>query len=387
MASVWQHPKSKYWTACWTDETGHRRKRSTKLTKRSEAQKLADTWEATYRRQISRGQAQKVIAELFEPKGAQLVTVGNMVRSWLEENKPSVSASTYSIYSRTVKLWLESMADRERIPLIHISRSDLLTFRKTLEAGHPVTGNQRLKLLRMILKDAKEKGYHFDDPFIGVRMFREQKEAAAETGGRRPFTNAELQTLLSLADHEWKSLILFGLYTGQRLGDIAGLRWGQVDLERRLLSLTTKKTSRAMVLPIMEPLAQHLVKETVPAERKAFVHPRAAGLVAGAKGKVSTLSRHFGELLEQAGLREARKSAAPKGHTSTGKGRTALRTLEELSFHSLRHTARTMLEAAGVPLATAMHLLGHSDKGSSLQYTHLDPETLRRAAEKLPHFE
>ncbi len=34
-------------------------------------------------------------------------------------------------------------------------------------------------------------------------------------------------------DAEWKSLILFGLYTGQRLGDLSRLPWQNVDLEER----------------------------------------------------------------------------------------------------------------------------------------------------------
>jgi integrase len=38
------------------------------------------------------------------------------------------------------------------------------------------------------------------------------------------FTLPELRTVLDLANDEWRSMILFGFYTGQRLGDIATLR-------------------------------------------------------------------------------------------------------------------------------------------------------------------
>ncbi|HEY9250976.1 MAG TPA: LacI family DNA-binding transcriptional regulator [Rariglobus sp.] len=37
MASIWKHPESRYWVACYTDETGRQRKRSTRLTSRSNA--------------------------------------------------------------------------------------------------------------------------------------------------------------------------------------------------------------------------------------------------------------------------------------------------------------------------------------------------------------
>src|SRR6266478_5306595 len=42
---------------------------------------------------------------------------------------------------------------------------------------------------------------------------------------RRPFTAAEIQSIMSVADPEWQSLIKFGLYTGQRLSDLAPLTW------------------------------------------------------------------------------------------------------------------------------------------------------------------
>jgi hypothetical protein len=31
MASLWKHPQSKFWVACFTDTTGRQRKQSTKI--------------------------------------------------------------------------------------------------------------------------------------------------------------------------------------------------------------------------------------------------------------------------------------------------------------------------------------------------------------------
>ena len=41
MASLWKHPESKYWVACYTDRDGKQVKRSTKQTKRKEALTIA----------------------------------------------------------------------------------------------------------------------------------------------------------------------------------------------------------------------------------------------------------------------------------------------------------------------------------------------------------
>jgi len=45
-------------------------------------------------------------------------------------------------------------------------------------------------------------------------------------------------------------MIPFGLYTGQRLADVATLRWDNLDLAKDEIRFTTRKTGRPMILPI-----------------------------------------------------------------------------------------------------------------------------------------
>ena len=49
---------------------------------------------------------------------------------------------------------------------------------------------------------------------------------------------------------EWHCLVLFGLYLGQRLGDLAKLTWREVDLDPGEIAFTTRKTGRRIVLPL-----------------------------------------------------------------------------------------------------------------------------------------
>jgi integrase len=53
-------------------------------------------------------------------------------------------------------------------------------------------------------------------------------------------------------------MILFGLYTGQRLGDIATPRWNNLDLARGELRLSTRKTGKAIVLPLAASLRKQI---------------------------------------------------------------------------------------------------------------------------------
>jgi integrase len=61
----------------------------------------------------------------------------------------------------------------------------------------------------------------------------------------------------------------------------------------------------------------------------------------------------------------------------TGKGRALRRLVSEISFHSLRHTATSLLKNAGVPEAVAMDIIGH--------YTHIETKAKRAALQKLPN--
>ena len=86
--------------------------------------------------------------------------------------------------------------------------------------------------------------------------------------------------MLDVADPAWKSMILFGLYTGQRLADIATLRWSNVDVVKGEIRLTTRKTEKVMILPIATPLRRYL--EALPSsdDVNTPLHPRAFEAVA-----------------------------------------------------------------------------------------------------------
>jgi integrase len=100
-------------------------------------------------------------------------------------------------------------------------------------------------------------------------------------------------------------MIVFGLYSGQRLGDIATLRWGNIDLQRNELRLSTRKTGKAMILPLAAPLRKHIRSLHFAGDPSAPIHPKAFDLVER-QHKTGNLSNQFADLLAAAGLRERR---------------------------------------------------------------------------------
>ena len=170
-------------------------------------------------------------------------------------------------------------------------------------------------------------------------------------------------------------MIKIGLYSGGRLADIASLRWVNVDLERSELRYEACKTGKRVLIPLVGALRTHI--EALPSsdDPRAFLHPRAAASIER-RNSSAGVSQQFGELLELAGLRPL------KARRASGAG--TRRSFAPLSFHSLRHTAVSLLKDAGIPQATVMELVGHSTVEMSALYTHVGRESLERAAAALP---
>ena len=98
-------------------------------------------------------------------------------------------------------------------------------------------------------------------------------------------------------------------------------------------------------------------------------------------GNVSILSNAFGDLLVQAGLRA---KPTPRDHRTRGIGHSGRRRINDLSFHSLRRTATTLLHEAGVPPTVAQALIGHDSEEIHSGYITVGKEALRNAVNRFP---
>ena len=74
-------------------------------------------------------------------------------------------------------------------------------------------------------------------------------------------------------------MVLFGLYAGRHLGDIARLTWANVDLPGQRIRLTTQKTGKTLTIPMAEPLARHVENLPVSDDARTPLHPRAFALL------------------------------------------------------------------------------------------------------------
>lgn len=377
MAYLRRLPRSPYWIAGFNLPDGRRTQRSTKLADRKQAMKLALQWEDAARRRITEAQARRVISDIHEQiHGSPLESpsVEKYAEQWLGAKEKETKPVTFTAYKHAVGEFATFLDDKAAWPIHYVTPAQVSAWRdRCAKKATARTANNKLKIVRTFFQTAWRDGLLTDNPAAKVPALK------PTDAHRRPFTMDELKAILRVASLEWRGMVLFGLYSGQRLKDIAGLTWQNVDMERDEIRLSTSKTGRRQVIPLAKPLRAYL------AELPASDQPSAplfadAYRIATENRDLSSLSHGFYDLLVSAGLAQPR---LPK-RMSSGKGRDARRELSAVTFHSLRHTATSLLKNAGASEAVARDIIGHESAEISRHYTHVDDAAKRKAISRLP---
>jgi len=310
-------------------------------------------------------------------RGLGCETLRGFITSWSKRTQNELSPATWAKYNQVANLLLDSLGPKADQDLGTITKAEIAHFRdEQAKRVAPATVNSSVKIVRVILGSAEADGIVVRNVAKHVKTLRIQRDSSA----RRPFTLPELKRILAACDDEWRSLVMFGFYTGARLGDLATLTWQHLDLASNELRFSTQKTGRRVVIPLAEPLRTHLEKMSAGDDPKQPLHPRAFEIVTREK-RTGTLSRQFWDILAAAGLVKERSHHA---EDKKRKGRSARRQTSDISFHALRHTAVSLLKNAGVSDAVAQDLVGHESAEVSRLYTHIEDKAKREAVNKLP---
>jgi integrase len=388
MPSVHKQKGKPYWFAYYNtrrdDGSLIRHTKSTHTKSKVQAFEIAAAWEKAARTAqagiltpeaarevIARGVADVFLASNRE--GMPKATTRQWIDRWLEAKELEAEPSTFTRYKGIVERFAGHLGAKAKRDVAALGVEDIARFRDNeAKERSRATANLSVKVLRICFGEAERRGLLTTNPAKRVSILK----LSAERTHRRGFTLAELRRVLDTAgDSEMRGLILFGIYTGQRLGDVARLTWQQVDLEKGVARFIQKKTRHRLELPLARPLLDYLLTLSAPDDAALPVFPEAA---AAAEKKIGTLSNRFSDLLADAGLVEARTHQAEKS------GRNAKRQTSALSFHSLRHSAVSLLKASGATDAMAMAIAGHESAAISRHYTHLTADDLRATVDNLP---
>ena len=390
MPSIHRQPGRPFWFCAYSifDPQTNRNKRvfrSTKTKDKKQALEISRAWHKAALKartgKLSVDAAREVIAQgvadVFTHANAETLdsaTIKSWSERWLETKSIEAEKSTHERYKRVIEQFISFIGEaKSRRDLSTLQASDIARFRdREAKELSRSTANLGVKVLRICLGEAVRQGVLTVNPAVRVKLLKSSGESK-----RRAFTLPEIRRVLKACgdDTEWRGLVLFGLYLGQRLGDLAKLTWRAVDTDTTEIAFSTKKTGRRIVLPLVQPLIDYLSALPVSDSPNAYIFPNAA-----THKRTGSLSNQFREILVEAGLVEP----LARGHRSTGKGRTGAREMSEISFHSLRHSAVTMLKASGVSDFIAREIVGHESAAVSRQYTHLTTDDKRAAMRRLP---
>lgn len=157
----------------------------------------------------------------------------------------------------------------------------------------------------------------------------------------------EYQALIEAADKDMAFAILAAVATGLRKTSMLDLKWHQVDLSAKAITIPRGKGKRPQVVRIAEALRYELLARR---KRSGYVFLR------------GNFRKRW----------EAARAAAG---------------IEDFHWHDLRHTFGSWARQGGADLLDIMDAMGHSSSAVTMRYAHVDPEThvtaFDRAGQKL----
>lgn len=165
---------------------------------------------------------------------------------------------------------------------------------------------------------------------------------------------------------------LLSILCGLRAGEIHNLTWGDIDLKNGTIHIRDPKNKRNRHAFISEEVETMLNRRYEEQATTELVFPTYNG-----KPRI-WVSDTFARTIDDLGLNNTGEYTPGEDGNPTPVRISDAR--QKVVFHSLRHTFASWLVQQGTPLYTVAELMGHSTLEMSRRYSHLAPDTLRKAA-------
>jgi integrase len=307
-------------------------------------------------------------------------TVATFLEDWYAANVDSWRASTRRGYRGAIDLYLVPAFGKLRLEQLTPAAVQRWLVQHKTEHG----ARRRITLAHATLRSALSEAQRLQLVTINAATLVKVPQPTKRTIA--PLDVDQAAAFLKVAgQHRLGALFSVALACGLRLGEATGLKWEDVDLEtgelrvrqqlqrvgRRLVlqELKTEKSRRTLALPqvCLEALRTHRTRQLE--ERLK------AGADWGDSGLLFTTYARRGK---------GRKVGAawhPRNVLRVLHGLLADADVPRARFHDLRHSAASLLIAAGVELVEVSMLLGHSElRVTADLYSHLQKQTAAMAA-------
>jgi site-specific recombinase XerD len=213
----------------------------------------------------------------------------------------------------------------------------------------PATLNRYKALLSLTYRLGIENGKVSANP---ARFVKHRRENNSRIRWLSKDEETKLRTQIKKDAPEHMPEFDFALNTGLRLGEMYKLKWEDIKLEQRLVTVPLSKNGEPRHVPLNSPALAAL--ETLKGQKLV-----GGPVFLNAHGERLTSPRYWFEPVVEAAK------------------------LETFTWHCLRHTFASRLVMAGVDLRTVQELLGHKSIQMTCRYAHLAPMHLMAAVEKL----
>ncbi|MFD5420398.1 tyrosine-type recombinase/integrase [Streptomyces sp. NPDC127069] len=290
---------------------------------------------------------------------------------WLDQyiQPPRRTPATYEKYESHVRLYLEPMIGSKRLESLGVT--DVRSFLKRLEARTTAaTAKESHRVLRSALTAACREELITRNV---AKLVEPPRAAARELS---PWSLDETLDFLAASrrDPLYAAFVL-AIAMGLRRGEIVGLRWSDIDLDKRVLHVRNQTQRRRGVL-----------YDGDPKSRRRRVVPLPALCVAPLRWhrmRQAEIRAKAGESWQDSGHVFVTRTGRPVEPRNVYRSFTRIAQtagLRVIRLHDARHGTATLLTAAGVAPRVVMEILGHSQISVTMNvYTHVVQDTQREA--------
>jgi len=309
------------------------------------------------------------------------MTVGAWLDTWLAEYKLGiVKDKTYQGYECNVRKHLKPAFDKIKLKNLEADDIQRVVNRKTRDGLAKSTVLSIKRTIHCALEEAVGIGLLGRNVASGVKIHNDKQKEA------RVLTAQEQQLLLKASKGERLGFAIeFALFTGLRAGELFGLRWYDVDMEERTITIrqtvqrlkgvdeksslrfdTPKSKAGRRTIPLLKEIASKLQKH----HAKQLKERELAGSSWVEHDLVFTTE--FGMPVDPRNFQRVLSRVVDKAG------------IPHVNIHALRHAFSTRAGEIGVKIDVVSKAMGHSDvRLTAKTYTHTLSEHMKNEMNKM----
>jgi integrase len=336
----------------------------------------------------TKGEAEEALHQAIERsrhgwRGPSRATVATFLRDdWLPGVEMERAATTAALYRTLVEAYVAPRIGNIRLD--ELTASDLTNLYRNLlrEGGKrgrplaPKTVRHVHTTLRKALGDAVTSNQMTWNPATAAkppRVSRRNEPAAWKADELQSFFQA-------VADDRLHALWVLAGTTGLRRGELLGLAWRDIDLDRSILSVRQTRVAYGKLVVTKEP-------KTARARRTIPLSARAVEALKAHRKRQAEEKLAAGSAFADLGLvftNEMGEPLDPSNLSATFARLVREFGLPRITLHGLRHSFATVALEAGVDVLYVAELLGHSSPAITQSvYQHVRPERLEQAVDRI----